>query len=99
MSDTSNSEYYVPRYLDAPPRVLFMEMDMFMVLFSPIVLGMLMNQVFGGVILGVACAIIVRKAKAGRGRGLVTQAVYWYLPASIVKTSAIPPSEQREFVG
>lgn len=92
--------YYVPKLLDAPPKMFFWEMDEFMVMMAPLGLGIITGWVLSGAALGLLLSWGVAKLKSGQGAGFMLHVFYWVLPnGGVTKLKRTPPSHIREFVG
>lgn len=92
--------FYIPSHLDDQPRMFIWELDEFMLLAAPIGLGMFIQQIVIGVILGVFLSQQLKKIKLGAGRSIVMHALYWNTPSDwIFKMTRTPPSYMREFIG
>lgn len=91
-------EYYIPRHLDAPPRIIFWQVDEFMMFFAPIMLGFLMEQLIVSTILGMLLYINWKKIK-GIGKGNVPLFfIYWFLPKYFIKFKKTPHSSNTLFI-
>ena len=97
----NQDDYYVPAHLDAPARMFFWDMDEFMAMMGPLGVGIFIHQLILGVVMGLIAAKLIKGLKAGRGRGIMAQALYWYLPSDKVFSNfkRTPHSHIREFVG
>lgn len=93
----SDYNYYVPRRQDDPPKVLFWDADEVGVFFLPVMGGMLLDFILGGLVMGVVARQAFLKMKVGRGASYITHLLYWYTPTS--KLRHTPPSHVREFIG
>ena len=95
-----DQDFYIPSHLDDPPRMFFWEIDQAIAAMVPLGLGLITGFLFTSLLLSIGAAILVGKIKAGRGRGVVSQAMYWYLPGDLIlKLRRTPPSHVREFCG
>lgn len=93
------SEYYVPRLLDTPSKLVFWELDEVGAVVGGLCLGILAGNFFIGGLVGLGVAYGLAKLKHGRGIYYMKQRLYWFLPEGIlIKLKATPPSHVREYV-
>lgn len=92
-------QFWIPQYLDEPERILFFTLDEAMILFSPFVLGIVMEHLLIGLLLGIAGLYSYRKLKGTHGKSVMLYAKYWYLPASMSRMIFTPPSHIRFYQG
>jgi len=91
-------EYYIPQHLDAPARIVFWQVDEFMMFFAPIVLGLLMEQLLISSIIGMVLYTNWRKIK-GVGKGNIPLFfIYWFLPKVLSKFKRTPHSNNTLFI-
>jgi conjugal transfer pilus assembly protein TraL len=96
----NNDHYYIPKYLDEPPRWLFWTMDEAIVLIAPLLLGLIVfNRLILGFVLGVILMVILKKLKGSRGPHFLLSHFYWYFPFNDKYLKATPPSYIREYLG
>lgn len=88
--------YWIPRTLDDPPLVLFFEFDTALIFVVVILLFGMISMLVGGVMALFICRMYIRLKDDG-GKGMLIQAVYWYLPSDVF--SKWLNSSQREYVG
>ncbi|MDX8377480.1 MAG: type IV conjugative transfer system protein TraL [Mariprofundales bacterium] len=69
----------IPRHLDDPAKFLWWEMDQAFLALGLTGMGMLVNMLAFGALLGVTVAWAFGKLKAGRGRGVTKHLGYWHL--------------------
>lgn len=91
-------EYLVPRFLDAPPMVLFIEADTAAIALGFLFLGFFIKQVIICTLIGVLIARFYARSKGDGGRGAVVRFLYWYLPSKVFVESRVE-SHQRFFLG
>jgi type IV conjugative transfer system protein TraL len=73
-------EYYIPKHLDSSAKIVFWQVDEFMMFFTPIVFGLFLEQLLIATIVGYLLYINWRKIK-GIGKGNVPLfCIYWFLP-------------------
>lgn len=87
----------VPRTLDALPRVLFFELDYFIVFMLPFALGTRSAAWWVGVLLGLVCVKWWSRARAGGGVARGYAMLYWAIPFDLLQR--VPASSRRHFVG
>jgi conjugal transfer pilus assembly protein TraL len=91
---------YIPKSLDAMEKFLWWEMDQAIIGILLIGMGVAAHMMFTGMMLGLAGAWGYGKLKAGKHPRFAVHILYWWMPANtIVRTRAIPPSDQRYFLG
>lgn len=91
-------EYYIPKHLDSPPRIIFWSVDEFMMFFTPVLLGLFIDKLFLSALVGIFCYIKWRQIK-GVGKGNVPLFfVYWFLPKCFVKFNRTPHSSSVVFI-
>lgn len=93
-----NLKIYIPKNLDASPKIFIWEMDVAMIFI--VILGM--GIVMGAFLLPLAVAIVIcttyQKMKSGRQQGYSIHLLYWYSPMNL-GTRRTPPSCARSFIG
>lgn len=90
-------EFYIPRSLDEPMRLLFLALDEACVLLAPFMIGVMISQTVIGLLAGVMSFIAWRRVKGGIA--LITYAAYWFLPSGFMRLRFTPPSSCRFFLG
>lgn len=91
-------EYYIPKHLDAPPRIVFWYVDEFMMFFTPIILGMFLEQLLISTIIGFLLYTNWRKIK-GIGKGNIPLFfIYWFLPKTFSSFKKTPHSNHTLFI-
>ncbi|MCE2993408.1 MAG: type IV conjugative transfer system protein TraL [Alphaproteobacteria bacterium] len=90
-------EFYIPRTLDEPAKILFWPYDEGLVLLAPIGLGIILGYNLFGMISGLALFIGWRKLKGSNQSNYIIGLAYWYLPPWFIKFKKTPPSHYRIF--
>lgn len=91
-------EYYIPKHLDSPARILFWTVDEFMMFFAPILMGLFLDQLLVATIIGVFCYSKWKRIK-GIGKGNVPLFfIYWFLPKKFTKFKRTPHSNKTIFI-
>ncbi len=67
----------IPRYIDAPPQMLWWELDEVLVLFVAIIVGILTRQLTYLLIVGGVSVYIISKVKSAKSDGFVFHFFYW----------------------
>lgn len=92
-------EFYIPKYLDLPTRILTLTIDEFIgviITFAIFVFILKMQIIAIG-----ACLLVfflLKKLKGEKGPYVILHLMYWHLPP-ILKFKQIPPSYKRRFIG
>jgi conjugal transfer pilus assembly protein TraL len=84
----------ISRYIDAPPTVLFWEIDEVIVFASCVLFGLLVDHLFFALILGAVVVKLLMTLKKSRAEGFFMHFLYWH---GIMKLKGYPPSYIREF--
>lgn len=92
------SQYWIPRHLDAPPLLFLWEADSAMLVITLLIMGGLLNMFIVGVVLAYFVGRGYQQLKEEGGRGLITKVLYWHTPSDIWLGRHLP-SHQREWVG
>lgn len=92
------SQYWIPRNLDAPPLFFLWELDSAMIVLVCLIFGGLLNMFMVGVLLAYVLGRGYQQLKEEGGRGLITKVLYWYTPSDVWLGSHLP-SSRREYVG
>jgi type IV conjugative transfer system protein TraL len=92
-------QYYIPKYLDAPRRILIFTVDEAITigLLFVIFVFFLKQQILAIIVCGLAY-FGLKRLKGDRGPTYIRRLIYWHLPP-IIKFKQIPPSYKRKFVG
>ena len=97
MNDTAR--HAIPRRLDDPERWLFWTFDEAAALLGPAVLGLAANRFVMGLVAGIAGWMLLRRVKRGGGANIALYALYWFLPAFVLRLRGTPPSHVRRYLG
>lgn len=85
----------IPRYTDAPPQVLWWEMDELIFFFLFVFLGILTGSMTPYLLGGIASTFVLSKLKGGKSDGVIIHWLWWHgFPGAILTG---PPSHIREF--
>ena len=87
----------VPRTLDAPPRLLFFDLDYCLVFAVGFVIGADFAVWWAGVLVGCAGVKAWSRARAGGGVAKAFALLYWHLPFDLLRR--VPASSRRHFAG
>ena len=91
---------YIPKSLDAQERFLWWEMDQAIIAILMLGIGVIVNAMISGIVLGTVAAWQYGRFKAGKHPRFAVHALYWWLPSEFfVKTRATPSSSLRSFLG
>lgn len=97
---STQDKYRILKHLDAPEMYLFWSHDEAIVLFAPIVIGLIADCFLIGLIMGPVCLIGLKRIKNNFGDKALYHAFYWYVePPHGHSLKATPPSYKREFYG
>lgn len=87
--------------LDNSPRILFWDMDEFLVMVLPMLVGIGCGSV-SMMLLGFAAKPLYRRYKSRNRNGVLQHRIYWIFPHSSLKQSGLikklPASHQRDYV-
>ena len=91
-------EYYIPKHLDSPSKIIFWQVDEFMMFFAPIMLGLFMDKLLVSSIAGILIYMQWKKIK-GLGKGNTPLFfIYWFLPKVCISFKRTPHSDQTLFI-
>jgi type IV conjugative transfer system protein TraL len=93
-----NLKIFIPKNLDAMPKVFLWDMDVAMIFMVVLGIGILMGAFFTPLGLALFLGHVYQKAKSGRQAGYSVHLLYWFSPVSIGNRRT-PPSCSRNFVG
>lgn len=94
----SDNSFYLPQYLDEPPRFLLWTMDEALAFFLPLFIAMIFNHPSLGLGLGVFAMIGLKKFKSKLGNGHYKRWLYWHFPYALY-LRATPSALIREYLG
>lgn len=92
-------QFYIPKRLDEPERLLFWSIDEACIMIMPIFIGLMLGHVIIGLSIGIFGYLKWRKLKGNNQANLIRALAYWVLPSSIFRLKKTPPSHIRLFVG
>lgn len=93
-------DYYIPRRLDDPGKLLFWEYDIAMIVVIGAVVGIFSADIIillVSVTISVLMASAYGRLKAGRHPGMAKHIIYWFF--GLPKFKVTPPSHYREMIG
>lgn len=91
-------EYYIPKHLDSPPKIIFWTADEFTMFFAPVMLGLFLDKFFISAVVGVFLYNKWRQIK-GIGKGNVPLFfIYWFLPKYFIGFKKTPHSSNTVFI-
>lgn len=93
-----NSDYWIPRQLDAPPLFFMWEADVAMIYVFWIFMGAILNMFLLGLVMAIIFGRGYARLKEEGGRGLIMKLLYWYTPSDLW-LSKKHPSYIREYIG
>jgi conjugal transfer pilus assembly protein TraL len=95
-----DSQFYIPKHLDEPPRWLFWTLDEASCLIAPPLMGLIIfDHLLMGFLLGFVLMLFIKKMKGREGHHFLLSLAYWYLPKVEKHFKALPPSYIREYLG
>lgn len=93
-----NLKVYIPKNLDAQPKIFIWDMDVAMIFNVILGMGIVMGAFFIPLILAAIICSAYQKMKSGRQQGYSIHLLYWYSPMNLGNRRT-PPSCARSFVG
>lgn len=90
-------EFYIPRTLDEPAKILLWSYDEGIMLLAPIGFGIIFGYTLAGMIVGLSLFIFWRRLKGRNQSNYILALAYWYLPAGLIQFKKTPPSHNRIF--
>lgn len=97
MSRKTDLSHYIPRRLDDSAKFLFWDIDVAMIGFAGVMLGISTGFPIIGMGLGMAGAYGYGKLKAGKHPGMATHLLYWF--TGFPEPKELPGSHIRELNG
>ena len=67
---------YIPKYLDAQPQFLWWEMDEGIILFSPLIVGIMIEQIIMMIVIGIVAQKIYSTLKNAKQQGYMNHLLY-----------------------
>jgi type IV conjugative transfer system protein TraL len=93
------SQYYIPKTLDSPSRIMLWTVDEFIVIFFPfLILFFKYNSPIWAVAVSMFCWFVLRKIKKGKSSRFILALLYWYFPFYMFY-KIVPPSHTRKYIG
>ena len=93
------SAFIIPRTLDLPEKILFFTINEIVLIMLPTIFGILANHTIKGLIIGILMLFLSKKLKPTNNGYNINHLCYWYLPDWLFKTTILPPSHIRIFLG
>lgn len=91
--------YYIPKNLDAPFKVIVFTIDELIVLLLPfVILVFIFNYPLIAMGVSVSAVYWIKKLKGNSGPRFLFHLAYWYLPP-IINYKCIPPSYKKTYLG
>ena len=94
-----NQDYYLLNHLDEPVRFLFFTIGEFIVMLVPFMIGMFIDQMIFGLIIGFALYQLLKLIGRSFFGANLRQIAYWFLPTSKKMLQLNIPSYIRELQG
>ena len=91
-------KYCIPKYLDAPVKILFFTLDEFILSVVPCLFFFFMGMPILAIILFIVTLTGIKKIKGEQGISYLKALAYWYLP-KFSYFYVTPPSNQRFYLG
>ncbi len=98
MSDPT-IETRVPRSLDEPMRILWLDFPQAMVVLLCIGVGTIFGSLMAGAGIGLGLSYAYGRLRAGRHPMCPVHLLYWHLPPVALRFRATPPSHVRRYRG
>ena len=95
----SDIELEIPRRLNDPPRFLWWDLDVSLLVMATTLIGMISGFFLSGFAVGFLLAAAYSRAKAGKHPAYALHLLYWSLPAALTGLKRTPPSWLREMQG
>lgn len=84
-----------PRHLDTPHQIVFWRVDEVSVLFVFIILGIIQNRLFTGMLIGLAAMYVYRRYRERHPNGYLRHAAYWYGLITLKGRSVLNPFQRK----
>jgi type IV conjugative transfer system protein TraL len=94
-----SQDYYLLNHLDDPMRFLFFTIDEFLAIGVPLFVGICVNEMIWGAIIGLGLYQILKFIKRTFKGASLRQLAYWFLPTNKKTLKILVPSNLREFLG
>jgi len=89
-------EHLIPRRLDDKPKFFIWEIEQIGIAVLSLSIGALGNAMFSGLLLGILLSYGYSRMRSGHHTHYSVHAMYWYLPAYMLRMKRIPPSQTTE---
>ena len=94
----STTRHVILNHIDTPLKILFWTKGDLLLFLGPFFGGMIIDELFAGIVLSLLNMWVAAKYKRRFGKGKLEAVMYWYLPHNrSLKTT--PPSFIREYLG
>lgn len=93
------SAFIIPKTLDDPEKILFFTYPEIAILMTPTIFGLASGYVIRGLVAGAICLIISKKLSPSNKDFNLSHLVYWYCPEWLFRTTVLPPSHTKVFLG
>lgn len=95
----SERTYRVPRWLDAPEKILVFTIDEFIAFLAIAAAGIMFASIWLAIPLAISTAVVLRRFKGGERAGVLMHLIYAIAPDSMMRWRAIPPSHEIHLAG
>ncbi len=96
MSYTDN-QLKIVKWLDAPPKFAFWDMDVALIMVAFSTLGMILGHTLFLTAIGLFVTYFYSKFKTGKHHYFMLHLMFWFLPMKR-KSKRVPNTNQREFL-
>lgn len=94
----SSEKFYLPKHLDAPPKLLLWSMDDALVILMPLFLGTVIGLGIFTPIIAFLCGYFWKKIKGSGGTKLIKALIYWHYPAFVLGLKNSPKSSIKKYI-
>lgn len=95
----SERNYKVPRWLDAPEKILVFTIDEFIAFLAAAGLGIVFWEIWVSMPTAAIVVMGLRKFKGGENSAKLIHWLYWIMPDTVMRWKSIPPSHERVLAG
>lgn len=91
----------IPKRLDAPPKILFWEVDTVVVFALPVwLIGFILKELVIGLLIGIALVKGFNYVKSSAHPKFLKHFIYWYMPSGLggISLKSLPGSHVRNFL-
>jgi conjugal transfer pilus assembly protein TraL len=97
--ESMNRKLKIPSRLNSPPKMLFWDLDVAMMVITGIGIGIISKTIFICLLISAALAFFWSKAKAGKHPWFFVHGIAWYLADEVsLKNERMPPNSIKEFL-